>query len=76
MWSAINCDLQDQHIDLGDAELLAARSWTWLRDRLFGLLSRPPVVFVTDYSEDGKTATRRPQPANRTQALLRQRNTA
>lgn len=75
VWDAINCDLQDAGIDLDDDALMRARSWDWLRMRIFGLLRKPPVAFLTEYPDE-QTRVRRPQPANRTQALLLRRDTA
>lgn len=38
-WGAIECDLQDVGIDLGDRDLLRRRDWRWLRLRIIGLCS-------------------------------------
>ncbi|MFF2621303.1 hypothetical protein [Oerskovia jenensis] len=40
-WAAVECDLQDRGIDLDDQELMATRSWRWLRTRISGLLADP-----------------------------------
>jgi hypothetical protein len=50
-------------VDLGDAGLMRARSWTWLRARIFGLLSRPPQVVIAN----GQVVR---LPANRLQAAF------
>lgn len=43
-WDLIECDLADRGIDFGDDELMARRSWRWLRARILGLLTAPPVA--------------------------------
>lgn len=38
-WSLVEADLHETYgLDIGDAELLANRSWRWLRVRLIGLV--------------------------------------
>lgn len=36
--------MQDRGVDLGDLDLMARRSWDWLRVRVEGLLAAPPTV--------------------------------
>lgn len=38
-WAAIECDLQDIGIDVGNRGLLRRRDWRWLRTRIIGLCS-------------------------------------
>jgi len=40
LWPLVEADLHDTYgIDLDEPGLLKARSWRWLRTRLFGLLT-------------------------------------
>jgi hypothetical protein len=45
-WSAIENDLQDAGVDLGDPVLIRTRTWRWLALRIEGLLNRPPIGYV------------------------------
>lgn len=39
-WPLVEADLHEVYgIDAGDADLMRARSWRWLRTRILGLLS-------------------------------------
>nr|WP_241825616.1 hypothetical protein [Micromonospora sp. CB01531] len=38
-WLVVECDLQDRGIDVGDPDLMQARTWRWLEVRIIGLLS-------------------------------------
>lgn len=40
-WALIEADLQDAGIDVDDDALMAARTWRWLRTRIFGLAADP-----------------------------------
>jgi hypothetical protein len=49
-WRLIEADLQDRGIDVGDRSLtgvMKTRTWRWLKVRIEGLLSVPPVLVWT-----------------------------
>lgn len=43
-WPAIECDLQDCGVDVGDDVLMEARSIRWLDTRILGLLDKPAQI--------------------------------
>lgn len=55
-WDLIEADLQSEGVDVGDPELMANRSWRWLRTRISGLLAadtRTARYFRPEPSKDG-----------------------
>lgn len=44
LWTLVEADLHDHGVDVGDAQLMRSRTWRWLRVRIEGLLSVPPVL--------------------------------
>lgn len=67
----VEADLGDLGVDVGDRALMESRPWRWLRVRVEGLLSRPPLGFVEEpagKSPDGRPLVRyRPVWPNRLQ---------
>ena len=59
-WNAIEADLQDRGLDVSDRRLLRSRTYRWLRVRIEGLLTVPPVIHYAP-TEDGYKLVRIPQ---------------
>lgn len=68
-WGAIELDLQDVGVDVGDTVLMSTRTWRWLRERIVGLLTRPATFVVLGHDTEGHPVTQWVYP-NRVQSDL------
>lgn len=71
-WGLIEADLADRGIDVDDPALMRGRSWRWLRARILGLFSAPPVGWRDVTTGTGKSARTHAEPvwATRVQTAL------
>lgn len=68
-WPAIESDLQDAGIDLGDRELLRRRDWRWLRTRIIGLCSADTRLARALDDQAGKTKGKAEAPSGKDLAM-------